>query len=206
MPETEFYAEREDEGRLARLFFELGFYLVPDLTYETSDVAALGNVDSYDRVRLETTLFFALHNEFVHSPLKTFQIGGSGWNAGKYAIHQRQGGPSLSFLCFRPYQKNAIKWLPSGSVGYYATYKNTLTNEYEKIPSGLRGKYHQIRAYILNEGHLIEFENLDSKCRRFWIMPHAFHALKAGSRLSMSLVGIKQVRGLDDFPDALEES
>jgi hypothetical protein len=204
MPQIDFFAEERDEEQLVRLFVHLGFEIVPDLTYDNPDVLVLQDYEAYQRIRLQATLFFLLHPGCAQWPLLTFRIGGSGWNAGKYAIHQRQGGPALSFLCYRPYEKDGTRWLPSGALSYYATYKNTTTEAYERIPLSLRSEYHQIAQYIKSEGHLAEFECLGAGTRKYWILPAAYDALRRGAKLGVEVLEGLRVRGLAEVPWALE--
>jgi hypothetical protein len=73
--------------------------------------------------------------------------------------------------------------LGAGSIGYYATYKNTLTGEYEKIPALLRSKYRAIVRHIKKRGLLLEQECIGGGTREFWILPGAEKALKKGAKL-----------------------
>jgi hypothetical protein len=204
MPEIDFFAEREDEQEMICHFFELGFLLVPELDYESSELMFISDQHSYDNIRSQTNSFFLLHNDCKVSPLITFKIGGSGWNAGKYAIHQRQGGPALHFVSYVPFEKGGIRWLRQGLVSCYATYKNSLTGVYEKIPSLMKSKYKQIADHIKRDGHLMESECLGtSLTRKFYILPHAYQALKKGARLGVEALPELKVAGLEEFPWAL---
>lgn len=206
MPQTEFYAEKGDEEKLVHGFLRLGFAIVPSLTYDTQELIYLRDFEGYEQIRPRASLFFAVHKEWMLSPLLTYRIGGTGWNAGKYAIYQRQGGPSLSFLCLRPYEKDGGHWLPSGNILCYPTYRNTVTGEHEKIPSALRAKYHEMRKLVMEGSHMVEYECLGGGSRRFYLMPRAHDAVASGARLvGTTFQGLK-VAGLEAFPWALEEA
>jgi hypothetical protein len=185
MPETEFFAANADEEGLVQFLIDLGFQFIPDLTYEGPDFLQFRDSNSYRVNRAVTTHFFLLHDQTLLSPIVMFQIGGTGWNAGKYAIRQRQGGPTLSFSCCSSYDENGVSWIPTSSIGYYATYRNADTGRQERIPKLLRSKYHQIVDYIKQHGSPIEQECIGGAVRRYWLLNHARQALIEGSRLAV---------------------
>jgi hypothetical protein len=184
MPATDFFAEDEDLEGVLEQSLEMGFRLVPNLTYETPEPVECHDWDSFQYLRSQAKLFFLLHDETNLSPLSIFQIKGSGWNAGKYAIEQKQGGPSLKLSCYPAYEKDNLRWLPTSFISYYAVYRNTLTGEYEKIPKKLRDMYHEIAKYIKQHSELIEREaTIGVGILKYWLMEHARESVKNGTRL-----------------------
>jgi hypothetical protein len=191
VPEIDFFAECEDEYGIVRRLFDRGFQLVPDLTYDTPVVLEAHDWDAYCSLRPGATHFFLMSDDTTRSPLVTYQIPGSGWNAGKYAIRQRHGGPSLSMSLYQPYDQDGIQWLPTCSISFYATYRNSFTGEDEKTPESLKMKYRDIAKYIRTNAKLVEQACIDGGTRKYWIMGHAQAAIRNGARLG--------VRGLEDL-------
>jgi len=177
--------------------------MVPNVTSDTPDIRYLRDRKAYDRVRTQAVSYFLLHDDCNSSPLVMFQIGGSGWNAGKYVLHQRQGGPVLHFVRSAPETRDGILWLPSSLVSYYPTYKNTLTGRSERAPQLLRSTYAKIASTIKKQGHVVQFERVNGNWTHNWILPSAYDALRQGARLDVELLKELRVKGLEDFPGAL---
>lgn len=204
MPDVEFYAETQDDEELVRFYLELGFIIVPDITYETPCPMIIKDWTGYETLRAFSGLFFLLDSECQISPLKLFQIGGANWNTGKYAIYQRQGGPALKYVRTPPHERDGIRRICSGLLSYYPTYKNTLTGHYEKVPQTLRNKYRRIAKRIRQISHPVEFECIGGGVRQFRILPHALKALELGAKLAGTIFNGFAVRGLEQYPEALE--
>ena len=134
MPQTDFFAADDDEMRLLEFIFQNRLRIIPDLRYESSSVTFIENWHQYQKVRLETQLFYVVSNEEVLSPLGTARVPGTD----KYCVVQRNGGPALTFLCYQPYEKDGAKWILASMVSYYVSYKNTSSGEFERTPTRLR--------------------------------------------------------------------
>jgi hypothetical protein len=203
MPQTDFFADASDEQSLVRLFFKLGFELVPELTYADANLIYVADFDSYEKIQSKASSYFLWHKECVSSPLRTFKVAGSGWNAGRYAIFQRQGGPTLHFVCHLPATRDGVQIVPAGLVSYYATYKNTTTSVLEKIPATLRSKYKAIVRDIKRMARKVQFDCVEGGSRTYWIMPGALATVRNGGRLGVQRIANLPVKGLEDVPWAL---
>lgn len=203
MPETEFFANAQDEEAIVARLFELEFTLIPDIAHATTEMTFIREFHAYVGARSRTSLFFAINRNIIRSPLNVIQIPGSGWNGGKYAIRQREGGPSLFFTCFRNADRKQVLEIGAGSIGYYATYKNTANSKQERPPSNLIVLYRNIRGLIQEQGHLIRFEGIRSSLRDYWILPQALESLRNGATLPISLAGVKKVHGIEGFSGAI---
>lgn len=202
MPQIDYFAEAADEKALVEIFLNEGFQIIPDLNYDApGKVMSISDWAGYERVRLETTLFFLFSERTCLSPLETHQVSGTGWRAGKYVVTQRVGGPTLKFLCYRPFERNGRLWIPSGFVSYYATHKNTITGNLERIVPELRLKYHSISKFVRQRARLIEQPCVGGGVRKYWIMKAAQEALKGGACLGVD--GLESIQ-VSDPPDLLE--
>lgn len=181
MPQTDFFADYQDKDWLVQIIYSLGFKMAPDLNYESPALTYLKDWDAFQSFPSET-LFYLVHEDEVRSPLETYCIP-SGWRAGKHVIVQRHGGPALTFSVYNAREECGQRILGSGHISYYATYKNTLTGEHEKISPALRSHYRNIVKYIRACGRVFEDRCMDGGVRQYWILPHALEAIRNGARL-----------------------
>jgi hypothetical protein len=203
MPQIDFFVEPNDENVLVRLFFQLGFTIVPDICYDEPTLIYVTNLATYEKFRSLAHSFFLWTEECAASPLIMFQVVGTGWNAGKFSIHKRQGGPTLHFVCHPSTMRDGVHIVPAGLVSYYGTYKNTTTSEFEKVPAILRSKYRAIAERIRLGSRKVTFECVEGGIRTYWIMPEALQAVKAGGELGVQRLADLGVKGLEDVPWSL---
>jgi hypothetical protein len=191
MPQTDFFAAPKDVDQLILMIFKLDFYIVPDLTYDSPHVTCIHDFDHFEQVRNQTPLFYLVARAYMSSPLAVNRIEGSGWRAGKYCLSQREGGPSLTFYACPPSIENGCQMVGSGFISYYATYGNTISGQYEKVPRPLVSRYRMIVKAIKDQAHLVEFDCLGPIDRKYWILPEAWTTLRNGGRL-----GFETLEGL----------
>jgi hypothetical protein len=175
MAQTDFFAESMDCEHILRFAFECGLQLVPDLPYRTPDVQLVSNWEEM-RDFTDCRLLFLLDFDRIQSPFAFAYVP----NKDEYRLYQRKGGPALSLLTCRPYEREGIHWIPSGMLGYYATYLNTVSMKDEAVPDYLVAVYQNLVIEIKRGARLA----MGSK-REYWVMPHACSALASGAQLNV---------------------
>src|SRR6516162_9141390 len=103
MPQTDFFADEQDEEDLVRFILQKGRF-VPDLRYDESELVEICSFDEYKRVRLLTGLFYVVCQDTFTSPLQLVQIA-AGHYIGKYAIIPKVGGPTIIVSFYSPYHE-----------------------------------------------------------------------------------------------------
>lgn len=180
MPHTDFFAEPQDTDNLVRSALGSGLRIVPDFAYQTPDPLFISAWAEFDRVRSHHH-FYLVCDDCVRSPFSFTHV-----RFPDYRIIPRHGGPALSLLFYPPYDRDGIRLIPDGFLSYYATYRNTVTKEQETIPACLRAKYRALANGIKRASHPAGVK------RKYWVMPHAYEAIKAGSQLGVKGVFLRE--------------
>jgi hypothetical protein len=179
MPEVGFFLARDDEIRLVRRMLDLGCTMAVDRQYPTPEYKTLKSLVEYLELRQKgERLFFLLSSAYGRSPLAMDRID-EGPNEGKYFIKQRDGGPTIDFFCPLPFEKDGTTYIPSGMLGYYPTFWNTLTNRNEKTPAELKRLFSAL-SRELRDGAV----RIDTGKRRYWVTPGVVHLRATGVKLA----------------------
>src|SRR5689334_22009747 len=125
MPDTDFFALREDEDRLISMAFDLGLKITPDLMYPSRNICVASSQNAYDKMRTMTSLVFIFSDDLLVSPFQMVEMD----HGNEYFIRQRYGGPYVMFLRYLPYDENGMTVLPSSSFSYYSTFYDSVTGE-----------------------------------------------------------------------------
>lgn len=183
MPEVSIFFDGEDEQRLVTFILSLGARLVPDSRYERDSYEYITDWSAYEAVRKER-MFFILFNCYDECPLQMHLIDG-GYYAGRYAIRQRTGGPTIDLLTCVQYIKDGKHWVSGGGYSYFKTYKNTITGEYEQTPETLVKRYKEILKELKRGATTIQ----GNSGRKYVIGPHTYQQLKDG-KLHLGVKGL----------------
>ena len=96
MPGIQLYQSEQDEIVLVTAAVSNGYWLVPDLHYESAKVDILRTVEDFQSVRKREYHFFILHESFLRIPLCLRKIEKNGKDV--FYVSQTEGGPFLEFL------------------------------------------------------------------------------------------------------------
>jgi hypothetical protein len=185
MPQIDFVATPDDEQRIVCRAFELGMETVPDLRYSSREILSIGNWAAFERVRLETSLFFLYSEETRAYPLPTVELP----ERGEYFIQQRYGGPYVMLLVYRPFEKDGQLVLPTSALSHYPTFFHPMTGVPFAPSSEFKALYQELVHEIKQGAEALAISCVDGSTRTYWVTPTANNALTQGATVGVESYG-----------------
>jgi hypothetical protein len=175
MAELTFYLSAVDENAVARWLFNRGAVLIPDLRYADACYEECRDYERFLDYRVRTRSFYVTHANFTVLPLKLVQneAGLAKW----HFIMPRHGGPAIDLLLAGELTDGDMRYIRSGSLGYYRSYY-TVGGIEETAPKALMAFYRDIVTHLKQEHSIIK-----TKQRLYLVGQDARERLRHGARL-----------------------
>lgn len=164
---------------------ELCFEFLPD-TLESPKPRPVTGKEAICRhvAKYEELQWHLLRDDFACYPLEIHKIE-EGHFKGKYFAMSRSGGPTIDLSWSSVREDEGKRFVREGSVSYYPTFWNPVTEENERAPEAQRGVYQEIVKWI--KEHCVPSENpIDSDGHQWppiWIGKDAAKAWAKGLHL-----------------------
>jgi hypothetical protein len=174
MAELGFILSKMEEGLLVQDVLDMGAWLVPDIHYQTPELARITMLGDYERFRKVTRLFFILHPSYLRVPLDVREASKEGKSV--YFIMQRNGGPTIDFLSSVEFSEGGEHRIKPGFIAHYSTFWNTETQQNEKMPAALLKLYRELSGLVRRLS-----TPRRTGVRTYWIGKEVQQLLAAGS-------------------------
>jgi len=176
MAESNLFMAENDELDLVDIVLSNGCALVPSIHWETDEYEEIRSVDRFLSLRKATNLYFITSPGYQESALVMRPLTDN--PGSKYYIVQREGGPSIDWLCLLPYTEGNVTILGASMLAYYDNYWSVKQSRMVTVPQKLKALFRHLISELRSHGEIRK-----AKAKSYIVCKHAMAEISQGTRL-----------------------